>query len=80
MPRPKGVAHMDIKNRIKRAIETKGADMEKLNDLFSMVRHCDNPSERRKWLLYVRSETRKLRSSDAYELIHSTYVLGAQDG
>lgn len=28
---------MDIKERIKRAIEKNGADMEKLNDLFSII-------------------------------------------
>lgn len=31
---------MDIKEKIKRAIEVKGADMEKLSDLFGMVCHC----------------------------------------
>ena len=71
---------MDIKERIKHAIETKGADMEKLNDLFSMVCHCEDLAERREWLLYVRSEARQIRSADAYELIRKTYVLGAQDG
>ena len=54
--------------------------MEKLDDLFSMVRLCENPQERREWLLYVRSEARKLLTPDAYELIRKTYVQGAQDG
>ena len=67
---------MDIKEKIRRAIEKNGVDMEKLNELFGMVRHCEDASERRKWLLYVRSEARKLRSANAYELIQKTYVLG----
>ena len=71
---------MDIKERIKRVIETKGPDMENLNDLFSMVMRCEENSARRKWLVYVRSEARKLRSPEAYELIRKTYVFGAQDG
>ena len=71
---------MDVKIKIKKAIEANGADMEKLDDLFSMVRLCEDLQERREWLLYVRSEARKLRSPDAYELIRKTYVQGAQDG
>ena len=71
---------MDIKDKIKQAIEKNGADMEKLVDLFSMVQHCEDKPERREWLLYVRAEARKLRSADSYELIRKTYVLGAQDG
>lgn len=70
---------MDIKDKIKRHIEAKGADLEKLNDLFDMVRICEDKTERREWLLYVRSEARKLRSAKAYELIYATYLLGAQD-
>lgn len=38
---------MDIKDRIKQVIETKGADIEKLKDLFSMVCHCEEKAERR---------------------------------
>ena len=71
---------MEIKEKIKRAIETTGVDMEKLKDLFSLVCLCEDKTERRKWLLYVRSEARKLRSADSYELIRKTYVQGAQDG
>ena len=71
---------MEIKEKIKRTIEKNGADIEKLTDLFSMVQHCEDQVERREWLLYVRSEARKLRSADSYELIRKTYVLGAQDG
>lgn len=52
---------MDIKERIKLAIETQGADMEKLNDLFGMVRLCEDAKERREWLLYVRETARELR-------------------
>lgn len=70
---------MDIKDKIKRAIETKGADMEMLNDLFGMVQLCEDKKEREQWNLYVRSEARKLRSADAYELIYKTYLLGGQD-
>lgn len=71
---------MDIEEKIKWAIEKNGVDMEKLNDLFGMVLHCEDALERRKWLVYVRSEARKQRSADAYELIRKTYVLGVQDG
>ena len=71
---------MEIKEKIKRAIETSGVDMEKLKDLFSLICLCEDNAERRKWLLYVRSEARKLRAADSYELIRKTYVLGAQDG
>ena len=63
---------MDIKDKIKRAIEAKGADMEKLSDLFSMVCHCEDKEKRREWLLYVRSEARKLLTADAYELLRKT--------
>ena len=70
---------MDIKDRIKRAIEREGADVEKLRDLFDMVSLCEDKDERREWLLYVRSEARKIRSSDAYELIYRTYLLGGKD-
>jgi predicted phage terminase large subunit-like protein len=75
-----GVLVFMVKNKIKKAIEQNGADMEKLDDLFSLVRLCEDPQERREWLLYVRSEARKLLSPDAYELIRKTYVQGAQDG
>ena len=71
---------MGVKLKIKKAIEQHGADMEKLDDLFSLVRLCEDPRERREWLLYVRAEARKLLSPDAYELIRKTYVQGAQDG
>jgi isoleucyl-tRNA synthetase len=57
-----------------------GVDMEKLTDLLSLVRCCEDKKERREWLLYVRSAARKLRTSDAYEFIRNTYVQGAQDG
>ena len=71
---------MDIKEKIRRAIAAKGADMEKLGDLFCLVQLCEDQAERRKWLLYVRSEARNIHSADAYELIRKTYVFGAQDG
>ena len=32
---------MDVKERIKRAIDLHGVDLEKLNDLFNMVRLCE---------------------------------------
>ena len=70
---------MDIKDKIKRAIEVHGADMEKLNDLFGMVRLCEDAKERRTWLLYLREQAKQVRSAEAYELIYRTYVLGAQD-
>ena len=60
---------MDVKDKIKKAIEQNGIDIEKLNDLFRMVCHCEVKAERREWLLYVRSEARTLRSVEAYELI-----------
>lgn len=71
---------MDIKKKIKRAIEKYGADTEKLSDLLSLVELCEDQTERRQWLLYVRAEARKLLSADAYELMRKTYVLGAQNG
>lgn len=70
---------MDIKDKIKRAIEIKGADMEKLNDLLSLVQLCEDASERKEWLIYIREKARTLRTLDAYELIYQTYVSGAQD-
>ena len=70
---------MDIKNRIKLVIETKGADMEKLSDLFGVVQTCEDAAERRSWLAYIREQAKRLRSAAAYELIYRTYVLGAQD-
>ena len=71
---------MDVKERIKRAIEKQGADCEKLRDLLDMVRLCEEPIQRREWLLYTRSQARKLRSVEAYDLLHDTYVQGARDG
>ena len=71
---------MDIKEKIKLAIETKGVDQEKLDDLFSLLRLCEDKVERREWLLYVRAQARRLRTGDAYDLIRKTYVQGAQDG
>ena len=70
---------MDIKEKIKRAIETKGADIEKLEDLFSVLHACEDKVERREWLLYVRSEAKKLRTKEAYDLIYKTYLLGGRD-
>jgi predicted phage terminase large subunit-like protein len=69
-----------IKQKIKRAIETQGVDYEKLRDLFDVVSVCEDKAERREWLLYVRKMAREVKSADAYELIHLTYVKGAQDG
>lgn len=71
---------MDIKEKIKRAIEQQGADYEKLRDLYDMARLCEDKAERREWLLYVRKKCREVQSADAFELIRQTYVLGAQDG
>ena len=70
---------MDIKIKIRKAIELQGADMEKLNDLLSVVRVCEDAKERRSWLFYIREQARLLRSAEAYELIFRTYVVGAQD-
>lgn len=69
-----------IKQKIKRAIETHGVDYEKLKDLFDVITVCEDKAERREWLLYVRKMAREVKSADAYELIHQTYVKGAQDG
>ena len=71
---------MDIKEKIKRAIESKGADYEKLRDLFDMVRICEDKAEKRKWLLYVRQKARGVKSAEVYELIRQTYIQGARDG
>ncbi len=71
---------MDIKEKIKRAIERNGADYEKLRDLFDMVRICEDKEEKRKWLLYVRQTARTIKSADVYELIRRTYVQGSRDG
>ena len=71
---------MDIKEKIRKSIETKGVDMEKLQDLFEMLQFCEDKDEKRKWLLYIRSEARNLISGDAYELVYKTYIQGAQNG
>ena len=42
---------MDIKDKIRRAIETQGVDYEKLKDLFDVVSLCEDKAERREWLL-----------------------------
>lgn len=70
---------MDIKIKIRKAIETRGVDMEKLNDLLAVVRVCEDAKERRDWLYYIREQAKTLRSAEAYELIFQTYVVGAQD-
>ena len=67
---------MEIKEKIKLAIETTGVDMEKLKDLFSLVCLCEDKDERRKWLLYVRSEARKLRSAESFDLGEGYYRQG----
>ena len=69
-----------IKQKIKKAIETQGVDYEKLKDLFDVVSLCEDKAERREWLLYIRKKAREVPSADAYELIHQTYIKGAQDG
>ena len=71
---------MDIKDRIKKAIETRGAEYETLRDLFDAVRLCEAPQEKREWLLYVRKMCRSVSDENVYELMRLTYVLGAQDG
>lgn len=71
---------MDIKEKIKKAIETQGVDYEKLKDLYDIVSVCEDKAERREWLLYVRKMAREVPSADAYELMHQTYILGARDG
>ena len=71
---------MDIKDKIKRAIETQGVDYEKLKDLFDVAQVCEDKAERREWLLYVRKKAREIPTVEAYELMHLTYVKGAQDG
>lgn len=69
-----------IKWRIKKAIETQGVDYEKLRDLFDVVSVCEDAAERREWMLYVRKMAREVKSADAYELTHQTYIMGARDG
>mgnify|MGYP003292368427 CR=1 FL=1 len=69
---------MDIKDRIKLAIEKQGLDYEKLKDLYDVVQNCEDKDELGDWLLYIRSEAKKLRSSEGYELIYKTYVLGGR--
>lgn len=71
---------MDIKERIRRAIETQGADYDKLRDLYDVSQLCEDKAERRKWLLYVRKVAKTVIGGDAYNLVHQTYVKGAQDG
>ena len=71
---------MDIKERIKRVIETYGANHENLRDLFDAVRLCEDKVEKREWLLYVRKMCRSVSNEKVYELMRLTYVLGAQDG
>ena len=71
---------MDIKERIKSVIETSGADHETLRDLFDALRLCEDPAEKRAWLLYVRKMCRGINDERVYELMRLTYVLGAQDG
>lgn len=71
---------MDIKERIKRSIETKGLTFEKLQDLFDMTRNEEDAEEKRSWLLYVRATAKEIKSTQAYELIRQTYVQGARDG
>lgn len=70
---------MDIKEKIKRAIEVRGADIEMLKDLLDMVQLCEDKPERREWLLYVRKKAREITSGDAYDLIYRTYLLGGRD-
>ena len=69
-----------IKRSIKKAIETQGVDYEKLRDLFDVVSVCEDAAERREWLLYVRKMAREVKSAEAYELMHQTYIMGARDG
>lgn len=71
---------MDVKERIKRAIEARGANVEMLRDLFDVIQVCEDKAERREWLLYVRKKAREIPSGDAFNLVHKTYIRGAQDG
>ena len=69
-----------IKRKIWKAIETQGVDYEKLKDLYDVVSVCEDKAERRTWLLYIRKKAREIQSADSYELMHQTYIKGAQDG
>ena len=71
---------MSIKRRIKRRIDLYGANYEMLKDLFDLVQLCEDKQERREWLLYVRKTARAMKMTEAFELVHQTYVLGARDG
>lgn len=71
---------MSIKRRIRRRIELYGANYEMLKDLFDLVQLCEDKQERREWLLYVRKTARAMKLTEAFELVHQTYVLGARDG
>ena len=71
---------VDIKDKIKRAIEVKGADYEKLKDLFDMAKLCESREEKLEWYRYIRSVGRKIPTTEVYELVRETYVQAARDG
>ena len=74
---------MDVINvceKIKLAIEKRGADYEKLKDLFDMAKLCESRDEKQKWYKYIRMEGRKIPESEVYKLVRETYVQGARDG
>lgn len=71
---------MDIKERIRRSIESDGADYVKLQDLFDVSCASEDNAERMRWVRYVRQKARAIPSADAYELVRRTYVQCAKDG
>lgn len=58
---------MDIKEKIKRVIETSGPNHENLRDLFDAVRLYEDPQEKREWLLYVRQMCRGINDEAIFQ-------------
>ena len=71
---------MNLRIRIKRAIDVHGANYERLQDLFDVVRTETDRDLKQEWLKYIRTQARKIISPDVYELMHQTYIEGARDG
>ena len=71
---------MDLKDRIKLAIEKQGANYERLQDLFDVVKQSNDRDEKQEWYKYIRSKARECVNADTYEIMHQTYIEGARDG
>lgn len=69
-----------LKERVKYSIETKGADYEKLNDLLGLTEMCTDRDEQQKWLKYIRSVARTVKTAEVYDLMKRTYDVGARSG